>query len=164
MELRGKVFVLGCGNPLFGDDGFGPVFVDYLNEHYRDRLSRDVVVLDMGTAVRDFLFDVLLSSERPYKIIIVDCVVKEGRSPGEVFELSLEQMTPEKVSDFSLHQFPTTNLLKEIVLHTGVEVKIFVVQARDIPEEVRPGLSREVRGALTRMCKKVLKECEVLSC
>ncbi len=164
MNLGGKVFILGCGNPLFGDDGFGPVFVDYLTENYGNILGERVVALDMGTAVRDFLFDVLLSSERPEKIIIVDCVSKEGRAPGDVFEMSLDEMAPEKISDFSLHQFPTTNLLKEIFHQTGVKVKVFVVQAKFIPEEVRPGLSNEVRDALTPMCEKVLKECEVLSC
>ncbi len=161
MELEGRIFVLGCGNPLFGDDGFGPATIEHLKTHYGSSLGGRVVALDMGTAVRDFLFDVLLSPSRPRGIIIVDCVRDEGRTPGEVFEIDLEEISPEKVSDFSLHQFPTTNLLMELRSYTDVEIKVFVVQARCIPQEVSPGLTPEVEGAIFKMCEKILKQCEV---
>ncbi len=52
--MKNKVFVLGCGNPLFGDDGFGPAFIDYFNLHFKHRVGPNVEVIDMGTAVRDF--------------------------------------------------------------------------------------------------------------
>ena len=158
--MRNKIFILGCGNPLFGDDGFGPAVIDYLNAHFKDKLGPHVQAIDMGTAVRDFLFDIVLSREKPRKIIIIDAYSGSGTS-GEICEIELDQISPKKISDFSLHQFPTTNLLKEIKDNTSVEVKIFVVHTESVPEEVSPGLSIRVQQAIPRMCEIILKECEV---
>lgn len=29
-----RTLILGCGNILFGDDGFGPAVIEYLLSHY----------------------------------------------------------------------------------------------------------------------------------
>lgn len=158
--MENTIFILGCGNPLFGDDGFGPALIDYFLKEYGPKLPEHVKALDMGTSVRDFLFDLILMKDKPKKIIIVDSYV-EGASPGEIREISLDEISPKKISDFSLHQFPTTNLLKELKENTSVEIKIYVVEAKNIPDEVSPGLSQEVRDAIPKMCEILLKECEV---
>ncbi|NIM48234.1 MAG: hydrogenase maturation protease, partial [Gemmatimonadales bacterium] len=43
-----RVVVLGCGNVLFGDDGFGPAVAQHCQEHYR--IPADICVLDAGTS------------------------------------------------------------------------------------------------------------------
>jgi len=98
-----RTLVLGCGNWLFGDDGFGPAAIEYLIEHYE--IPNDVYAMDVGTGVRKLLFTLSLSPDRPEQIIIVDAVDK-GRAPGEVFELQLEDLPLEKAEDFSLHLVP----------------------------------------------------------
>ncbi len=65
-----------------------------------------------------------------------------------------------KISDFSLHQFPTINLLKELKQNTSVEVKVFVVQTEFVPDKVLPGLSNSVSKAIPKMCEIIIKECE----
>lgn len=154
-----EVYILGCGNPLFGDDGFGPAVIDYFIKEYGGHIKENVIPMDMGTSVRDFLFDIILMKEKPKKIIIVDSHNQSGR-PGEIREISLDEISPKKISDFSLHQFPTTNLLKELKENTSIEIKVFVCEAKNIPSEVSPGLSEEVREAIPKMCKILLKECE----
>ena len=47
-----RVLIFGCGNVLFGDDGFGPQVVEYLTQHYK--LPSDVYALDVGTSIRIF--------------------------------------------------------------------------------------------------------------
>jgi coenzyme F420 hydrogenase subunit delta len=148
--------VLGCGNPLIGDDGFGPAVVQHFENHYP--LPASVAAIDCGTSVRDILFDILLSPRKPRKMIIVDVTDSPGLAPGEVREIDIDQIRPEKISDFSLHQFPTTNMLKEIKQETQVDVKVFVAQVAGMPAEVKPGLSDPVAAAIAPMCERILAE------
>jgi coenzyme F420 hydrogenase subunit delta len=144
-----ECLVFGCGNPLFGDDGFGPAVIAYLEEE--GDIPPNVTVLDVGTSIRDILFDILLSKTGPRRIVIVDAVQMPGRKPGDIFEIRVDDIAPAKISDFSLHQFPTTNMLREIQDHTAIEVRVLAVQTADLPPEVRPGLSAAVAAAVPRM-------------
>jgi coenzyme F420 hydrogenase subunit delta len=152
--LHEKIFVFGCGNTLFGDDGFGSEVANTLMTKYD--FSPAVHIVDAGTSVRDMLFDILLSEEKPGQIIIVD-VCDIGLLPGTIAEIPLSALTPAKISDFSLHQFPTTNLLKEIRDNAKINLKIFVVQPGEIPKEVSPGLSVFVQKAVLSMCETIKK-------
>jgi coenzyme F420 hydrogenase subunit delta len=150
-----SALILGCGNILFGDDGFGPAVVQYLQNH--GALPPEVLVLDVGTSIRDLLFDLVLSEKKPPKIIIVDAVDYPDRKPGEVFEITVAGIPAKKTSDYSLHQFPTVNLLHELKEHTGVEVNIIVAQVQVVPEEVRPGLTPVVAGAVKEAGARILQ-------
>jgi len=146
--LDKSVVVFGCGNLLFGDDGFGPGVAQYLKEHYT--LPGDALVLDVGTSIREILFDLALSEKRPQKIIIVDAVDYPDRRAGEVFEIPVEGIPANKTADFSLHQFPTVNLLKELKDQGGLDITVLVAQVAEIPGEVRPGLSPAAQDAVVK--------------
>ena len=146
--------VFGCGNTLFGDDGFGPAVIGQLAS--RHRLPEDTAFVDAGTAVRDILFDLLLSETRPKRIVIVDASLQNNKKPGELSEIDIESMDPRKTADFSLHQFPTINMLKELQLHTDVDVRVLVVQPEHIPSEIEPGLSGSVSRAVEPMCQYIM--------
>lgn len=154
-HLDRESVVFGCGNPLFGDDGFGPAVIEYLCEHYA--VPPYAACLDAGTSVRDFLFDILLSPQKPRQIIIVDAMNVPGVAPGEIREISIDAMQSNKTCDFSLHQFPTTNMLKEIQEYTDVRVRVLVVTPTELPQEVSPGLSPSVRKAISPMCGLIIK-------
>ena len=151
-----RVLIFGCGNILFGDDGFGPAVVSRLNESYN--LPADVLALDMGTSIRDILFDLALSETKPQKLLIVDAVEYPDRAPGEIFEIPVEGIPEKKTSDFSLHQFPTVNILKEIKDHTGIQVKVIVGQVKEIPGEVKPGLTATMESAVASACERIMAE------
>ncbi|MFP4650070.1 MAG: hydrogenase maturation protease [Desulfobacterales bacterium] len=146
--------ILGCGNPLFGDDGFGPGVIEHLELNHR--LPEHAACIDAGTGVRDILFDILLSEKKPSRILIIDASSQEGRSPGEISEIDIENISPEKTSDFSLHQFPTTNMLKELRDSTEVDVRVLVVEPEYIPDEIRPGISAAVSAAVPEMCLRIM--------
>jgi coenzyme F420 hydrogenase subunit delta len=148
--------ILGCGNPLIGDDGFGPAVIQHLEKYYS--LPDSTAAIDCGTSIRDILFDLLLSPQKPRKMIIVDVTDSPGLAPGDIREIDVSQIRPEKISDFSLHQFPTTNMLNEIKEETPIDVKVFVAQVSGLPAEVAPGLSEPVREAIPRMCERILEE------
>ena len=151
-----SILVFGCGNILFGDDGFGPAVVQRLIK--TQALPQEVLVMDVGTSIRDILFDLLLSEKKPEKLIIVDAVDYPDRKPGEVFFIPVEAIPEKKTADFSLHQFPTVNMLQELKDHTRVDVKILVAQAAQIPEEVKPGLSPAMSGAILEACRRIVTE------
>ena len=69
---RKPTVVLGVGNILFGDDGFGCAVVDYVEAHYR--VPESVCLLDAGTGVRSLLFTLCLSAERPQRLLILDAI------------------------------------------------------------------------------------------
>ena len=145
------IIVFGCGNILFGDDGFGPAVIDYLDENFK--IPEPVFTLDVGTSIRDCLFDLLLVEEKPSKIFVLDAVQIDGRKPGELFEMDIVGIPKAKASDFSLHQCPTTNLLQELNTLGGVNVQVLCIQANYVPEEVFFGLSKEVENSIPEACK-----------
>lgn len=152
--LTKQSVVFGCGNPLFGDDGFGSQVIEFLQMNYS--LPEHTAILDAGTAVRDMLFDILLSAQKPKQIIIVDAMNVIGGVPGQIYQIDVDQIQPEKICDFSLHQFPTTNMLKEIQEGTDIDVQILVVQTSELPEEVSPGLTAAVAAAVPEMSRRVM--------
>jgi coenzyme F420 hydrogenase subunit delta len=149
-----SVLIFGCGNILWGDDGFGPAVIQRLTEHYH--LPAEVLALDVGTSVRDLLFDLVLSEKKPRQIFIIDAVEYPDRQPGEVFEIPVEGIPDKKTSDFSLHQFPTVNMLQELKEHSRIDIKIIVAQVETIPDEVKPGLSPTMAGAIDQACERLL--------
>ncbi|UCH98291.1 MAG: hydrogenase maturation protease [Candidatus Aminicenantes bacterium] len=147
-----EILVLGCGNILFGDDGFGPAAVEYLQKSRE--IPPGVGIINAGLSVREILFNVTLSDKRPKRIIIVDAV-DVGKPAGEIFELDISEIPEKKIDDFSMHQIPTSNLLRELKNICGVDVKIIAVQVQHIPEEVSPGLSEVVRDSIPAVCETI---------
>ena len=152
---RKPTLVLGCGNTLFGDDGFGCEVVAYIEEHYR--LPETVCLLDAATGVRNLLFTLCLSPTRPRRLLILDAI-DAGRTPGDVFELDPAEIPPIKLDDFSLHQLPTSNLLRELQEACDVEVRVLACQTGPLPEEISPGLSEAVSSAVPQAAEWLVGE------
>ena len=64
--LKGKIVIVGIGNLLRGDDGFGP----YLVELLRDGIT--AVCIDAGTAPESYIGKII--KEEPDTVLIVDAV------------------------------------------------------------------------------------------
>lgn len=152
---RVSTLVLGCGNVLFGDDGFGCAVVEYVNKNYR--VPDDVCLLDAGTGVRKLLFTLSLSPIRPQRLLIVDAF-DAGRDPGEFFEINPAEIPAIKLDDFSMHQIPTSNLLRELQESCGLEVRVLAGQTGPLPEEISPGLSPRVEAAVPRAAEWLVNE------
>ena len=151
-----KILIFGCGNTLFANDGFGPAVIEYLNEHYT--LPETVLALDAGTGIRDFMFDLLLMEKKPELLIVVDAVTVPNRKSGEVFEIDLSDVPREKLSDFSLHQSPSSNLLKELKDDGKVDVRVLGMHTDFIPNLIAPGLAPEVEAAVPRACEWIMEQ------
>jgi coenzyme F420 hydrogenase subunit delta len=154
--FKKTVLILGCGNILFGDDGFGPEAIAYLEAHYP--LPETVLAQDIGTGLQDFLFDLLIAPVKPKHIFILDAICRPDLKAGELFEIDLAQFSKGNTSGRTFHQFPSIGQLQELGGLTGVDIRIFVVQTKELPETVRPGLSPEVKDAIPRACDWLVKE------
>ncbi len=150
LELFTKnLLVVGCGNPFLGDDGFGPAVIQHLKTDFI--LPEHVGLFDAGTSVRELLFDLLLSGKAPETFILVDAVQHSNALPGEIIPIALDQIPENKVGDYSLHQFPTTNLLKELKDSSPMDIWAYAVQVSNIPKTIEPGLSLPVKKAVIKM-------------
>jgi coenzyme F420 hydrogenase subunit delta len=152
---RKPILVLGIGNTLFGDDGFGCAVVDYVEKHHR--VPEAVCLLDAGTSVRKLLFTLCLSPIRPQRLLILDAI-DAGRAPGEIFEINPAEIPAVKLDDFSLHQLPTSNLLRELQESCGVEVRVLACQTGQLPQEISPGLSAAIEAALPHAAEWLMHE------
>jgi len=148
--------VLGCGNILFGDDGFGSRVAEHLQNS--ESLPENACVIDATTRVREILFDLILSEHKPRRIIVVDAV-DVSKKPGEVFRIGLDELPRNKIDDFTLHEMPTCNLLGELRDLCGVEVVIVAGQVDRIPETVSPGLSDALAESVKIAAEEVLAAC-----
>jgi coenzyme F420 hydrogenase subunit delta len=151
---RKRVLILGVGNVLFGDDGFGPAAADYLQKNCT--IPDDTYVMDAGISAGDLLFNVALSPKKPQKIIILDAVNMK-KKPGTLFPLSIDELPENKLTDFSMHLFPATALLETLRNQMGIDVTILACQAKRVPNEVSPGLSDIVKKALPKAAELALK-------
>ncbi len=152
---RKPTLVLGIGNLFFGDDGFGCAAVEYVEKHCS--VPESVCLLDAGTSVRKMLFTLCLSPVRPRRLLILDAI-DAGRTPGELFEINPADIPPVKLDDFSLHQLPTSNLLRDLQESCDVEVRVLACQTGPLPNEICPGLSAPVEAAVPRAAEWLIRE------
>jgi len=121
-------------------------------------LPKNVSVINAGTSVRGILFDLILSPQRPKKIIVIDAVDTK-RKPGEVFNLNVDEFPLNKIDDFTLHEMPTSNLLKELKEFCNVDVIVIAAQVEQMPEAVSPGLSDALMESVAVAAEEVLRSC-----
>jgi len=152
--VRKRALILGCGNILFGDDGFGPATVEYIERKYE--IPYDVHIMDVGTGASEVLFVLTLSEVTPEKIIILDAVDMK-RKPGEIFKIRIEELQESRISESSPHLFPATNTLKELRDSRGVNITILACQVKTIPDLVKPGLSDQVRKSIPKAAETALE-------
>lgn len=147
--------ILGCGNILFGDDGFGCAVIQYLEKS--GSVPEEACIADAGTGVRKLLFTLCLSPIRPVRVLIIDAF-DAGRHPGELFEVNPAEIPAIKCDDFSMHQVPTSNLLRELQEACGVEVHVLACQTGPLPDHVSVGLSVPVERAVGMAVRWIIEE------
>ncbi len=155
---KSEVIVFGCGNILFGDDGFGPELIKYINENIKIK-EKNVTFIDAGTSVNDILFNLYLSDlDNLKKIILID-IADIGKEPGEFIKKDIVEIKKLKFKFFSMHQTPGYGILKKIKeKKKDIKIKIFLLQPSKIPEEVSIGISEILKEKIPIITKEILSE------
>lgn len=76
-----KILVLGIGNLLFGDEGIGVHFINYMGEKYRFEGEHQLDLVDGGTLAQR-LIPIIVEYD---SLIIIDTINASGVKAGEVY-------------------------------------------------------------------------------
>ena len=140
-RLKGRAAIVGIGNPLKGDDAFGPRLIEALK---KSRVN--VSLFDCGTAPENYIFPILSSSCDT--VILVDSG-DIGLKPGEMKVLDLSEVSR---TSFSTHN-PSPRLFTDL-LKTGKEdLNIFVVSIQPKTTKLGASLSEEVHAGLDKLAE-----------
>ena len=132
--LKGKIIIVGIGNTLRGDDGFGPALVEKLTGKIT------AVCLDVGSAPENYTGKIV--KEKPDTILLVDAL-HLGLAPGKYEILKKDQILK---SGFSTHDVSPHMFIDYLESRTGADIYMLGVQ----PENLSTGLemSASVKAAL----------------
>lgn len=147
--------VLGVGNLLYSDDGFGIVVVEKLLERYD--FPEHVSVVDGGVLGVNLLGVI----SHAHHLIVVDTIKNNGR-PGDIHCLRGDQIPSRILSKNSLHQ---VDLLEALTLCLALDhvpkTVILGPEPQDI-ETLRPELTPVLANVVNDVIERVLDELESL--
>jgi hydrogenase 3 maturation protease len=135
--LKGKVVFVGIGNPMRGDDGFGPLLVQRLQGQVR------AVCLDAGTAPETYAGKII--KEKPDTIVLVD-VVHLGLCAGEYAILRKEDILK---TGFTTHDLSPNMLIQYLESQTAARIYLLGVQPKIV--DFGTEMSESVAKTLDKM-------------
>lgn len=143
--------VLGLGNTIMTDDGFGVRVVETLSSRYR--FPDEVQLLDGGTLG----LDLLPRLEGVKRLLIVDALEMHA-APGTVFRLEGAEVPRAFAGKLSVHQMGVQDLLAvaELMGHLPSELVVWGVQPQSI--EMGTELTPTVAAALEPVVAGVVGE------
>ncbi len=147
---RKPVLVLGIGNILLSDEGFGVRVIERMQAM---ALSEDVDIVDGGTAGVDLL-DILAGRE---KVIVVDAIDADC-SPGTVLRFGIAQLMQKEQADLSMHELgiAETILMTKQLGCAPKEVIVFGIQPQNI--ECGLELSHNLQPVVQKVVEYILVE------
>jgi hydrogenase 3 maturation protease len=145
INFKGKILILGVGNPLKQDDGAGPYFIQKFKEQGRDQIE----LLDAGLAPENYTGKI--KQIKPDTLIIVDAV-DLGSAPGTVRVLSADDIAVQGFSTHNVSLKTFVGFLKEDL----PELEVAVVGIQPKKTDLGEGLSPEVRKAVDELCTNLV--------
>ncbi len=158
-EMRGgantpprNVLILGVGNLLLTDDGFG---VHVINAMRDIRFPANITVMESGT-VGHQLVPVLNDLD----LLIVIDAIEAGDTPGSLFRFTPQDLQFKSGIKSSLHQLSLIDVLQMAEL-TGKspETVIIAVQPKDVTT-CSMELNDEVKSVIPRVIELIIEELE----
>lgn len=147
-----KTLILGVGNLLLSDEGFGVHFVRHLQEHYR--FPEEVELFDGGTlglmATHKF--------EDAERVYIIDAVAVPG-DPGECQRYEKEDFLLERIPvKLSPHQAGVQEMLMVSEMRGCCPPEVYLLGV--IPGSLEPGveLSPPLQRSLDQMTAQLVAE------
>jgi hydrogenase maturation protease HycI len=135
-----KIVVLGVGNPDKGDDGAGPLCVDFLKRELPTDVEGRLLVID-GRDVPESQTGPIRAFG-PDLTVIVDAVIG-GRAAGTVFFVDREAIADDEVSTHRISQLYLIRYLEESI---GSRVLVLGIEPETLAEgaPMTPAVARAV--------------------
>lgn len=145
------VLILGVGNILLTDEGFGVRAVEYLGAHYR--WPENVNLMDGATQGLMLMGDLM-----DCDFLVVLDVVLGPKAPGTIYLLEGENLRQSLSFRDSMHQTDLVDTLVtcELAGHRP-EAIVFGLQPYDY-KTMQVGLTAEAQAKLPEFCEKVVAE------
>jgi len=145
-----RIGILGLGNLLLCDEGFGVHFINYLTEHYE--IPDNFSVLDGGTAgimMAPFMEDVDL-------LFVIDTVELEAE-PGSIHHFTDDEVKSGNMQFKSPHQVGLIEVLELSKLRERAPEKTEMITI--VPEDlsIRIGLSPTLKPKLAEVMEILTK-------
>lgn len=118
--MRGKTVIVGIGNPLRGDDGFGPALIGRLQG------KTSLVCIDAGNAPENYLGRI--AREEPDTILLVD-IAHLDLKPGQYRILQPEEILK---CGLTTHDMSSRMLIEFLQNQTQADIFMLAVQPQNI--------------------------------
>lgn len=149
-EKRIPILVVGIGNLLLKDDGFG---IHCVRRLYEIGVPAGVELLDGGTSG----LDLITPFSKADKVIVIDAV-KGGGEPGNIYRFNADEVTPERMPLTSMHQLNLHEVIAVAKTLKTMPPEIIVYGVEPQAIEVDLELSPEVAAQVDKVCELVLQE------
>ncbi len=137
--LKGKVVILGIGNVLRGDDGFGPTLINRLKGNV------NAVCIDAGSAPENHIGSIV--KEEPDTILIVDAVHLD-LMPGEYEFLKKSDILR---CGFTTHDISPNMFIEYLEKETCASIYMLGIQPQSL------SLGDEMSGVLKKRLDELSK-------
>ncbi|MFY9399125.1 MAG: HyaD/HybD family hydrogenase maturation endopeptidase [Desulfomonilia bacterium] len=155
MGAGGAITVLGLGNILLQDEGFGVHFVRWFSE--RNRFDERVAIVDGGTLGYNLL-DTISSSDH---VIVID-VIKSDAEPGTLYRFSREEMELAMPGPTSAHEVEFLDVLHMAELSGSLPGVTFLCIVPESYGEMNLEMTQRMWDAFPLLERLLLKELERL--
>ncbi len=153
MFEKPPITVLGVGNILLTDEGFGVQVIETLEKNYT--FSDNVQFLDggtMGMELLHYLGDV-------QKLLLVDAVHGEGE-PGTVYEFRHEELNHYFDSHVSVHEVGIQDILRIRYVQEKPFEDAVVIGAEPLSLDIGLALTEPLQTALQEVVQRVVRQLE----
>jgi coenzyme F420 hydrogenase subunit delta len=150
MSYNHENLIIGCGNTLYGDDGFGPEVIRYIKEN-NIKFPGDTCIIDGATSAPHYIFT--LPQEKWKNIIIIDIASLNEKS-GTIKVLDLDQIREED-RYMDVHGLSATYPLHD--LKDEINIKLIVIQPENVPMEMKMGLSKVLEDNIPQTVNKTIE-------
>lgn len=147
-----SVVLLGIGNTLLCDDGFGPLAIERLREA---GLPPGVHTIDAGTAVMRVRDEIAGAS-----LLLVFDALASGRPPGSLMRLADAEVPRFFAQGLSAHQSGLSDLLATLALAGESPRRLVVIGVEPASLAMSCGLSPAVEAALPAALQLAREEIE----
>ncbi|MBW2473723.1 MAG: HyaD/HybD family hydrogenase maturation endopeptidase [Deltaproteobacteria bacterium] len=146
-----STLVLGLGNSIMTDDGFGVKVVNTLSSRYH--FQGKIRLIDGGTLG----LDLLPHLEDVQSLLIIDALDMRDK-PGQLFRIEGEDVPRAFASKLSVHQMGLQDLLAVAELQGHVPTKLVVWGVQPECIEMGTDLTAIVESAVEPVVQKILNE------
>ena len=145
------VTILGVGNVILTDEGFGVRAAEYLDHHYT--FPDNVQIVDGGTLGIELTEYVTGTN----KLLVIDSI-NGGAEPGTVFRFHNDAIMEHFQDKLSAHEVGIQDVLALLTV-TGHKIpEVIVIGAQPFDLEAGVGLSDGIQALLPQIVEQILKD------